>query len=79
MKREFARYPQYKKLYIHAFDRMIEERNRRGLPTVWQSGEECMAWWIGEDFNQIAFDWDNDWALVGVIEDFERGTDLIGV
>lgn len=27
---EFAQYPTYKKAYIAAFDRMIEERNRRG-------------------------------------------------
>lgn len=29
--KEFADYPKYKQMYIHAFDRMLEERKRRGL------------------------------------------------
>lgn len=74
-KREFVRYPQYKRLYIHAFDRMIEERKRRGLPTMWSNGEECMAWWIGEDINQIRFDFDDE-AFQITVEDFERGIDV---
>lgn len=35
-----------------------------------------MAWWIGEDFNQISFNWEDDWAMVGAVEDFERGIDV---
>lgn len=54
MKKEFERYPKYKENYIRAFDRMIEERNRRGLVTEWKSGKEVMAWWLGEDVNQIS-------------------------
>lgn len=75
-KREFARYPQYKKLYMHAFDRMIKERERRGLPTVWKSGAECMAWWTGEDINQLTFNFEGDEAYIGTILDFERGIDV---
>lgn len=75
-KREFSRYPQYKKLYIHAFDRMIEERKRRGLPAVWKSGAECMAWWIGEDPNQLMFNFEGDDAYIGTVLDFERGIDV---
>lgn len=65
MKREFALYPKYKELYIRAFDRMIKRRAERGLPTVWNSGEECFTWWIGDDPNQITFDdIEEDWWMV---------------
>ena len=65
MKTEFARYPKYKENYIRAFDRMIQRRSDRGLPTVWRSGEECFAWWIGDDPNQIGMfdDYDEDWFI----------------
>ena len=64
MKREFALYPKYKENYIRAFDRMIIKRKEDGLPTVWNSGEECFMWWIGDDPNQITFDdYDEDWYM----------------
>ena len=56
MKREFNLYPKYKDNYIRAFDKMIARRKERGLPTVWNSGEECFTWWVGDDPNQITFD-----------------------
>ena len=63
-KREFALYPKYKENYIRAFDRMIIKRREDGLPTVWNSGEECFTWWIGDDPNQISFDdYDEEWYL----------------
>lgn len=66
MKKEFARYPKYKENYIKAFDRMIARRMDKGLPAVWNSGEECFTWWIGDDPNQLSFDdyYDEDWALI---------------
>ncbi len=64
MKREFALYPKYKENYIRAFDKMIIKRKDDGLPTVWNSGEECFMWWIGDDPNQISFDdYAEDWYL----------------
>lgn len=65
MKREFALYPKYKENYIRAFDRMIIKRKEDGLPTAWNSGEECFTWWIGDDPNQLSFDdyYDEDWYL----------------
>jgi phosphoadenosine phosphosulfate reductase len=64
MKKEFALYPKYKENYIKAFDRMIIKRKEDGLPPVWNSGEECFTWWIGDDPNQISFDdYDEDWYL----------------
>lgn len=58
MKKEFARWPKYKQLYIHAFDRMLQRRKERDLPTVWKSGEEVMKWWLGDDPNQIELNFD---------------------
>ena len=64
MKRSFALYPKYKENYIRAFDRMIIKRKEDGLPTVWNSGEECFMWWIGDDPNQMSFDdYDEDWYM----------------
>lgn len=56
MKRAFARYPKYRQMYVHAFDRMLKAREERGLPTVWNSGEEVMTWWLGDDPNQLRLD-----------------------
>lgn len=47
---EFAQYPTYKKAYIAAFDRMIEERNRRGKmegeTRFWYTGNDVFHWWM---------------------------------
>jgi len=48
--REFADFPEYRKLYIHAFDRMLEERKSRGKECKWKTGEEEFLWWM-EDKN----------------------------
>lgn len=45
---EFARYPKFRALYVHAFDRMIEKRKVDGVPTTWTDGEDVMRWWLGE-------------------------------
>ena len=44
----FARYPKFRALYVHAFDRMIEKRKVDGLPTTWTNGEDVIRWWLGE-------------------------------
>ncbi len=46
MTEDFGQYPQYKKNYIKAFDKMILERSARGKDTRWKTGEEVMEWWI---------------------------------
>ena len=43
---EFARYPRIKAAYIRAFDRMLEERRKRGLPFQWQYGVDVFHWWM---------------------------------
>lgn len=51
--REFLRWPQYKKLYINAFDRMLEERRRRGkMDGSWRTGTtgaDVFNWWMEYD------------------------------
>lgn len=47
---EFARYPKYKEAYMRAFDRMVEERIRRGkMEGSWQMGTtgiDVFHWWM---------------------------------
>lgn len=47
-KNELAIYPKYKKLYILAFEHLIEYRKRKGMDTLWRNGEDVYKWWIGE-------------------------------
>lgn len=47
--KEFADFPKYKNLYIHAFNRMLEERKNRNLPCEWENGEEVFLWWMEDD------------------------------
>ena len=46
MIRDFNRWPKYKQMYIRAFDRMLENRRSKGLPTEWETGEEVLEWWM---------------------------------
>ena len=45
---EFEIFPNYKKMYIKAFDRILEVRKQRGLETRlnWQNGQEVFDWWL---------------------------------
>ena len=45
-----TRWPQYRKLYVSAFDDMLEARRRDGKLNhghLWQNGEGVMQWWTG--------------------------------
>ena len=57
-KTEFARYPKIKAAYIRAFDRMLAERQKRGLPCDWQTGVDVMHWWMEDGVlpGQMVFD-----------------------
>lgn len=50
---EFARWPKYKEMYIRAFDRMLEERQRRGkMQGTWNmgtTGMDVFHWWMQDD------------------------------
>ena len=43
---EAKRWPKFYQAYVRAFDRMIEERKRRGKETEWETGEQVMYWWV---------------------------------
>ena len=54
-KSDFRKYPKYKANYIAAFQRMVEERKRCGLTSKmnWETGKDVMAWWLGENPDQL--------------------------
>lgn len=57
MKRDFQRYPIYRANYIKAFDRMLLERKKNGKEaSTWETGEEVMSWWVGDNPAQITID-----------------------
>ena len=53
---EFKRWPKYEQMYIKAFQRMIDKRKEDGLPTEWNTGQECFDWWVGNDKKDKTFD-----------------------
>ena len=54
---EFALYPKYREAYVRAFDEMLKAHNpKKNTVDSWQTGEEVMRWWLGEDPNQITID-----------------------
>ena len=69
---EFARWPKYKKLYIHTFAEMLKERNRRGnLDNTWRMGTspiDVFNWWM--EYNILPGQMD----LFDQEEDVDSGT-----
>ena len=55
---EFARCPTYQRAYIRAFDRMLDERRKRGLPCDWQDGKDVFHWWMEDGVlpGQVGFE-----------------------
>ena len=47
-RKEFERWPEFRRAYIKAFERMIKSRHKKGLKVVWKDGEEVMKWWLKE-------------------------------
>ena len=47
--RKFMRWPAYEKMYIAAFEQMIEARKAKGLPCDWQTGVDVFRWWMEDD------------------------------
>ncbi len=71
-KQEFADFPQYKKMYINSFDRMLEIRKQRGKETKWKTGEEVFLWWIEDDNieGQLSFDYENESISERLIDNY---------
>lgn len=70
-KAELHRYPKYKENYIKAFDRMIEERKRKGKGCdTWKTGEDVLHWWTSDNPDQLTiFD---DYDLYDLLENKEE-------
>lgn len=48
--REFLRWPKYRENYIHAFERMLQERRARGrIADQWATGLDVYRWWMEYD------------------------------
>lgn len=50
MKRQFERWPSYRKMYVNAFDAAIVARKAKGMTCngLWTDGEGMMRWWLRE-------------------------------
>lgn len=46
--RDFELWPKYKQNYIKAFDRMLKNREEKGLENNWKTGQEVFDWWLGK-------------------------------
>lgn len=40
--------PKYKQAYLRAFGKMLKEREKRGVPKIWDTPEDVMEWWLGK-------------------------------
>lgn len=47
--KELERFPEFKKLYLKAFDRMIKSREANGKEKTWATAEEVYDWWIRKE------------------------------
>ncbi len=55
---EFSIYPAYKKIYIHAFGRMLKAKAAAGRPNrIWRTGYDVFRWWMDDSPDQMQFDW----------------------
>ena len=46
--RQLADYPKFVGMYTFAFEKMINEKKKRGLKIEWKTGKEVFDWWIEE-------------------------------
>lgn len=63
---EFKTFPKYKKMYMKAFERMLEARKKKGLPLIRKSVKDVWDWWM-EDKNldgQLSLEEDEWWDSV---------------
>lgn len=60
---EFARYPRYKKLYLQAFEKMLEARKASGkddMHGTWQTAQDVFNWWMENDIIPGQISWFDD-------------------
>lgn len=56
--KEFSLWPQYKRLYILAFEKMLKAIGNNDKIT-WKTGEDVFKWWMGDDPDQLSM-FDNE-------------------
>lgn len=49
--KEFKRWPKYRDNYLRAFVPMLENAKKRGRGKNWETVEDVMRWWIGQENN----------------------------
>ena len=51
MKKELEAYPKYRKLYVMAFEKMLQANKEKGIVSKrnWRTGEDVMQWWLMAD------------------------------
>lgn len=70
--KEFIRYPKYQDAYIRAFDKMLEERERRGKTkgtwTAGTTGRDVFHWWMEDgvlpgqmELDDLLLEEDEEW------------------
>lgn len=47
--KEFADFPTYKRMYIKAFDNMLQVLKEKGAKTTWKSGYDVFLWWMEDE------------------------------
>ena len=51
----FERWPKYRDNYLRAFVPMLENAKKRGRGKCWETVDDVMRWWIGQE-NNVKFD-----------------------
>lgn len=53
--KELEDYPKFKNLYLMAFQKLIDVRKEKGLPTrpSWETPEKLMRWWLQEENKEV--------------------------
>lgn len=46
---ELEKYPKYKRAYLKAFERMLEQCKVNNMDCVWQTAEDVMKWWLKQE------------------------------
>lgn len=72
MEKDFTKYPHYKKLYVNAFKKMLENMDNRNIKhTTWKTGEDVFEWWVYADEKNKQFVMQNQLSLhdLGVSND----------
>ena len=45
---ELEKFPEFKKLYLKAFERMLKVRKTKGREDEWTTAKEVYDWWVGD-------------------------------